>query len=90
MNEPLHWNEHSPPLQRGAALACAGHALPQSPQFEVSEPKSTHEPEQGVFVPQSVAQFPLWQTSVVPQAVVHFPQWSRLAPRSKHFPLHSV
>lgn len=64
--------------------------MPQSPQLEVSVPRSVQLPAHAVLVPQSVAHRPLWQTSPVEQAVPHLPQLAWLEPRFTHLPLHAV
>jgi hypothetical protein len=90
MNEPVHWYEQVPELQRGAALAGAVQTLPHSPQFDVSEVTSTHEPSQLFKPPQSVEHSPDLHTSAAPQACGQLPQWSRLVSRSTHLPSHSL
>jgi hypothetical protein len=85
-----HSNAQLPALQRGLAFVGAVHTWAHLPQLDVSDCRSTQEPEQSVFVPQSFVHLPAWQTFPAPQAVLQSPQWLASADRFTHLPEHAV
>ena len=85
----VHWKPHVP-VQTGMAFGGALQAMPHLPQLEVSLVRSTHEPPQFVWAPQSVTHRPALHTIPAPHTVPQPPQWLVSDCRSTHAVPHTA